>query len=58
MHIAPIGSAITPIQAIMPKTPNPAEGAGPDTDGDGDEGGSAVKSMTAPGVGQTIDISA
>ncbi len=55
MQVHSAGTAL--VQSIMPKTPEPTEGAGPDTDGDGDDSGSSVKSMTAPGVGQAVDTS-
>lgn len=56
MQIASVGNAMQ--AASMAKTPEAAEGAGPDHDGDSDDGGSSVKSLTAPGVGTQVDISA
>ncbi|MGH6869899.1 MAG: hypothetical protein ACREHE_00195 [Rhizomicrobium sp.] len=56
MHIASVGSM--PQVAAMTKTPEATEAPGPDHDGDGDDGASAVKSATAPGVGQTVDMTA
>jgi hypothetical protein len=55
MHIASVGSM--PMNAVMPKTPEAAEGPGRDHDGDSDDK-TAVRSATAAGVGQTVDITA
>ncbi|HSM94844.1 MAG TPA: hypothetical protein VLT91_02290 [Rhizomicrobium sp.] len=58
MQISSMGS--TPQMAQMAKAAEATEGTGPDRDGDGDDG--AVKgptlSSTAPGVGNSVDISA
>ena len=56
MHIASIGSQ--PAPSITPKTPEISEGAGPDHDGDADDKGKAIQSLTAPGVGQAVDTKA
>lgn len=56
MHIASVGNAMQ--TASMIKVPEAAEGPGPDHDGDSDDGGSSVKSLTASGVGTQVDISA
>lgn len=55
MQVASVGSAM---QANVAKTPEVAEGPGPDHDGDSDDKGSSVKSLTAPGVGGQVDITA
>jgi hypothetical protein len=55
MQIASIGSM--PNLAAVNKTPETAEGPGPDHDGDSDDK-SAVKSATAPGVGSLVDTTA
>jgi hypothetical protein len=55
MHIASVGSM--PMNAVMPKGSEAVEGPGPDHDGDSDDN-AAVKSATAPGVGQTVDETA
>lgn len=56
MQIANVGALAA--SAVTPKTPETAEGSGPDHDGDSDDSGGAVKSARAPGVGQTADVSA
>lgn len=56
MQVASIGPAMQ--AASMAKAPEAVEGSGPDHDGDSDDAGSGVKSLTAPGVGGQIDISA
>ncbi len=56
MQIASVGPAVQ--AASMTKAPEAVEGPGPDHDGDSDDAGSSVKSLTAPGVGGQIDISA
>ena len=55
MHIASVGSV--PANVVMPKVPEAAEGPGPDHDGDSDDKG-AVRSATAAGVGQAVDVTA
>ena len=55
MQVASVGSAM---QANVAKTPEVAEGPGPDHDGDSDDKGSSVKSLTAPGVGGQVAIPA
>ena len=58
MQISSMGS--TPQMMQMAKASEATEGAGPDRDGDADD--SAVKgptlSATAPGVGNSVDLSA
>ncbi len=44
--------------AAMMKARETAEGPGPDHDGDSDDRSGAVKSATAPGVGNLVDVSA
>lgn len=56
MQIASVGPAMQ--AASMAKAPETVEGPGQDHDGDSDDGGSSAKSLTAPGVGGQIDISA
>jgi hypothetical protein len=56
MQIASVSPAMQ--AASMAKAPEAVEGPGPDHDGDSDNGGSSAKSLTAPGVGGQIDISA
>jgi hypothetical protein len=56
MQVASVGNAAQ--IASMVKMPEAAEGPGPDHDGDSDDGGASVKSLTAPGVGGQVDISA
>ena len=60
MHIAGSTGAAQMMQAM--KTPEKAEGPGPDHDGDGDDtagvASAVVKSATPAGIGNQIDISA
>ena len=56
MHIGSTGSQ--PVLSVMARTPEAAEGPGPDRDGDADDKGAAVSSATALGVGQTVDVKA
>jgi hypothetical protein len=58
MQIANVGSM--PQMAQMAKASEATEGPGPDNDGDADDGAvtSATLSATAPGVGNSVDISA
>jgi hypothetical protein len=54
MQIGNVGAS--PNVAAMMKTPEAAEGRGPDRDGDADD--KTVKSATAPGVGSKVDVTA
>ena len=56
MHIGSVSA--TAVSSVMPKTPEAVEGPGPDHDNDGDDTGSAVKSATAAGVGNAVDMTA
>jgi len=56
MHIASVGSM--PNVAALTRSPEAAEGRGPDHDGDADNKGGAMKSATAPGVGSLVDATA
>ena len=56
MSIAAVGSA-----PVMPTGTEQAEGAGPDHDGDGDDGGSVqapVQAAPPPGTGAVVDKTA
>jgi len=58
MQIASVGAMQPMMQAA--KASEATEGPGPDNDGDSDDSGvtSSTLSATAPGVGNTVDISA
>ncbi len=56
MQISSVSAAAA--HTMMPKAPEAAEGPGPDHDGDSDDSGAAVKSATAAGVGQSVDVKA
>jgi len=56
MQIASVSSMQS--MAAMMKTPEAAEGPGPDHDGDKDDRAAAVQSATPPGVGKLVDTSA
>jgi hypothetical protein len=55
MQIGSIANAST--IAAMTKGPKSAEAPGPDNDSNSDDSGSA-KSVTAAGIGTTVDVSA
>jgi len=52
MQIGSVGSMLN--VAALVRTPESAEGPGPDHDGDSDDK-AVAKSATAPGVGQLVD---
>lgn len=56
MQIESVGSMQS--MATMAKAPEAAEGPGPNRDGDSDDRSGAVKSATAAGVGNLVDVSA